>query len=79
MTIEEYNKIYHPKIMHAITFVNCLEHAMEKTGAYEECMRQLECIGWSDEVKETIKFALEHYKDACISIAKYDSNVLSKQ
>lgn len=62
MTVEEYNKVFLPKIDHASGFVHSLEHAMQKTNDYDEAMRQLNCIGWSDELQETMKTALEFYE-----------------
>lgn len=62
MTAKEYNTIHLPKVDHAVGFVNCLEHAVQKGGSEEETMRQLAIIGWSEECKETILRALEEYK-----------------
>lgn len=61
-TIGEYNKQFYPKISKAYCFINNLEHAAQKTDNYEETMKQLSCIGWDDECKETITEALVSYK-----------------
>lgn len=62
MTIKEYNTILYPKINCAAVFVDGIEHATQKTDNPNETQKQLACIGWSDECKETILEALECYK-----------------
>ncbi|WP_097005260.1 hypothetical protein [Lacrimispora amygdalina] len=62
MTIREYNKQFFPKVNKAYCFISNLEHAAQKTDNYEETMKQLRCIGWDDECRETIVQALECYK-----------------
>lgn len=66
MTVQEYNKEFLPKIDHANGFICNLEHAMQKTSDYDECMKQLQCIGWDEELKETIKTALEYYRKSML-------------
>ena len=63
MTIKDYNTILYPRISCATVFVNGIEHAMQKTDNPDEILKQLACIGWSDECKETILAALECYKE----------------
>ncbi|MBQ7895449.1 MAG: hypothetical protein IJ364_02695 [Oscillospiraceae bacterium] len=65
ITVKEYNQKYHTEIRHAESFLACLEHAMQKSGAYEEAMRQLSVIGWP-ECKETIHTALEVYRQVVL-------------
>lgn len=62
MTIREYNTILHPKISSAEVFIKGIEHAMQKTDNPDETRKQLACIGWSDECRETIIEAIECYK-----------------
>lgn len=66
MTVQEYNKEFLPIIDHANGFICNLEHAMQKTSDYEESMKQLQCIGWDNELKETIKTALEFYRKSTL-------------
>lgn len=61
MTIKEYNTIRYPKINRATIFLKG-EHATQKADNPDETRKQLACIGWSDECKETILEALECYK-----------------
>lgn len=67
MTVRDYNEEFLPKIDTASVFIHSLNHAIAKTNDVDECMRQLGCIGWSEECKETIKIALEYYR---ISVLK---------
>lgn len=62
MTVREYNTVFLPKNDRARGFLYRLEHAMQKTNDYEGCMKQLEIIGWSAELRETIEQALEFYR-----------------
>ena len=66
MTVSEYNKIYLPKIKHAMSFVNCLEQTVAKTTDHEDVMRQLASIDWSQETKETLIQALRCYQEQCL-------------
>lgn len=59
----EYNKVYHRRGDCLYSFVKCLDHAVQKSGAYEEVMHQLKCIGWSEELIETATEAVHHYKN----------------
>lgn len=62
MTVKEYNTVLHPKISSAEVFIKGIEHAVQKTDNPDETRKQLACIGWSDECRETILEALECYK-----------------
>lgn len=66
MTIKEYNTEFSPKVDKAYGFICNLEHAMQKTDTYKEAMKQLQCIGWSEELKETIHTALNLYKKSIL-------------
>ncbi len=73
MTVKEYNEVHHKKINAALSFVSCLDHAAQKSGAYDEVLHQLRCIGWSEECQDTIKTALEAYEQSLleqVSISK---------
>ena len=70
MTIKEYNKQFFPKVNKAFCFISNLEHAAQKTDNYEETMKQLSCIGWDEECKETIITALEFYKNSIVEKLK---------
>lgn len=76
MTIKEYNETISKNTKNADVFIALLENAAQKTGHYEEVIRQFQCIGWSDEVKQTIRDALTYYRNVYKAEAKstaYDS------
>ena len=62
MTVKEYNTVLYPKISHAKVFINGIEHATQKTDNPSDTQKQLACIGWSDECRETILEALKCYE-----------------
>lgn len=70
MTIKEYNTVLHPKIGWARVFINGIDHAAQKTDNPKETQRQLACIGWSDECKETILEALDCYQSFMLETVK---------
>lgn len=61
ITVQEYNKTYYKKHSYAESFIKLIDNAAMKSGAYEDVMKQLRCIGWP-EVKPTLLAALEMYK-----------------
>lgn len=70
MTVQKYNDEYYPKIEAACSFLQCFEHALQKTGSYDEVVRQLRCIGWSEELMQTLSTALECYRNTLIAECK---------
>jgi hypothetical protein len=66
MTVKEYNEIYHPKIERIECFFLGLNHAMQKTEDYENAMLQLRCIGYSEEMKESVLSILKDYKKSLL-------------
>lgn len=63
VTVREYNTVYHRKITNAESFLGCLDHSLQKSCAYEAVMHQLQCIGWSEEMRQTMLTALRLYKE----------------
>lgn len=68
MTIKEYNEGPNRQTRHAESFIQCLPHAIEKGG--KETEHQLLCIGWCEEVKQTLLTAVRHYRKACLKAAR---------
>jgi hypothetical protein len=62
ISAKEYNEKYRWDCDGAYCFVKGLEHAMQKSGAYEEAMHQLRCMGWP-ECQETLLTAIEVYRE----------------
>lgn len=58
----EYNKVYLRRGDCLYSFIKNLDHAVQKSGAYDAVMHQLKCIGWSEELIETASEAAAHYK-----------------
>ena len=70
ITAKEYNDEYYPKIEAAQSFLQCFEHAIKKTDSYDEVMKQLRCIGYSEELIQTLSFALECYRRTLVAECK---------
>lgn len=71
MTIKEYNKEFLPQVNGAKTFVNALDHIIEKVftenitdkeGLKKLLLEVLSTYGWSEETKQLILNALECYR-----------------
>lgn len=62
ISAKEYNEEYYWACDGAYCFVAGLEHAMQKTGAFEEAMHQLRCLGWPEH-RETLLTAIEVYRE----------------
>lgn len=59
----EYNKIYLPRAENLAGFFKRLDHAVKKSGAYDEVMHQLRCIGLSEDLAKTAEEAAHLYKE----------------
>lgn len=68
MTVKEYNEGPYRETKHAESFIQCLPHAIQKAG--EETLHQLLCIGWGEEVKQTILTAVRQYRESCLKAVK---------
>lgn len=60
MTVKEYND-WHSKYNGAFCFVHAMDNAMDNAG--NKARHYMVCIGWSDEMKNTLLEALEALKD----------------
>ena len=70
MTVREYNNWY-KSYDNAYSFVNNIDHAIEKAGC--SANHQMQCIGWSEDVKQTLIDALETLRDQKLQMAvKWD-------
>ena len=59
----EFNKVYKPRADRLVSFVKLLDGAVQKSDAYEGVMKQLRCIGWSEELIQTACEAAALYKE----------------
>lgn len=62
LTVPEYNKIFYPAWNKARSFVECFEHALQKSD--DNARKQMECIGWDEETKQFLIDAVYMMKDA---------------
>lgn len=66
MTIKEYNKKFLPRIDRAREFVllfeSCIDHMDDTRVDKNEVRKQFQIRSWSEETKQTILAALNHYK-----------------
>ena len=57
MTVSEYNNWYSKEYSKALSFLNCLDHALEKCD--DNARLQLGLIGYGEDTKATLRKALE--------------------
>lgn len=73
MTVRDFNNWYTSKFNKAASFVNCLNHALQKTD--DNAKAQLKAIGWDKETDEVLIEALrilKNYKRECIDCVYSD-------
>ena len=56
MTVKEFNDFYIHKFCKAVSFINCLDHALDKCD--ENTRKQLKIIGYDIETKNIIRNSL---------------------
>lgn len=61
MTVKEYNKDFHPAYSKALSFLNCLDHALQKSD--ENACMQCAVIGWDEGTKAFLIKALHSYQE----------------
>ena len=71
MTIKEYNTIYYPAHNRAVSFVNCLDHALEKCD--DNARMQLDVIGWNEQTKNLLLHALYIMDHQTKDVLKYEN------
>ena len=71
MTIKEYNTIYYPAHNKAVSFVNCLDHALEKCD--DNARMQLGVIGWDEQTKNLLLHALHIMDQQTKAVLKYEN------
>ena len=49
MTIKEYNEIFYPLCNKAFSFVNCIDHTLQKSD--DNARMQMKVIGWNEDTK----------------------------
>lgn len=67
MTVKEFNENFYPQYRKALSFVNCMDHALQKSD--DNARMQMEVIGWDEDTKEFLLEAIRRMevaaKDSC--------------
>lgn len=67
MTIKEYNEQFYPQFRKALSFVTCMDHALQKSD--DNARMQMKVIGWDEDTKMFLLDALHRIegaaKDSC--------------
>ena len=72
MTIKEYNEQFYPQANKAFSFVNCLDHALQKSD--DNARMQMKVIGWDEDTKAFLLDAIRRIeRDARDSYRWYQS------
>lgn len=71
MNIKEYNTIYYPAHNKAVSFVHCLDHALEKCD--DNARMQLDVIGWDEQTKNLLLHALYMMDQKTKDVLKYEN------
>ena len=62
MTVKEYNEIFYPQCMKAFSFVNCMDHALQKSD--DNARMQMQVIGWDENTKAFLLEAISRMQAA---------------
>lgn len=71
MNIVEYNTIYYPAHNKAVSFVSCLDHALQKCD--DNTRMQLDVIGWDEQTKNLLLHALYMMDQQTKDVLKYEA------
>ena len=62
MTVKEFNEKFYPQYNKALSFVNCMEHALQKSD--DNARMQMKVIGWDEDTKMFLLDALRRIENA---------------
>lgn len=62
MTVKEYNEIFYPQCSKAFSFVNCIDHALQKSD--DNARMQMKVIGWDEDTKAFLLDAIRRMENA---------------
>ena len=71
MNIKEYNTIYYPAHNRAVSFVSCLDRALQKCD--DNARMQLDVIGWNEQTKNLLLHALYMMDQQTKDVLKYEN------
>ena len=61
MTVKEYNEKFYPICNKAFSFVNCMDHALQKSD--DNARMQMRVIGWDEDTKAFLLDALRRMEN----------------
>lgn len=61
MTVKEYNEKFYPIANKAFSFVNCLDHALQKSD--DNARMQMRVIGWDEDTKNFLLEAIQRMQN----------------
>ena len=62
MTVKEFNESFCPQYQKALSFVVCMDHALQKSD--DNARMQMKVIGWDEDTKAFLLDALRRMEDA---------------
>lgn len=62
MTVKEFNENFWPQYNKAVSFVNCMEHALQKSD--DNARMQMRVIGWDKDTQKFLLDALRRMEDS---------------
>jgi hypothetical protein len=62
MTVKEFNEHFCPQYQKALSFVNCMDHALQKSD--DNARMQMNVIGWDEDTKAFLLDALRRMENA---------------
>lgn len=69
MTVKEYNEKFYPIYNKALSFVNCIDHALQKSD--DNARMQMEVIGWDENTKAFLLDAIRRMESAAQESCKW--------
>ena len=62
MTVKEYNEKFYPIYNKVLSFVNCIDHALQKSD--DNAHMQMKVIGWDEDTKAFLLDAISRMENA---------------
>ena len=62
MTVKEFNENFYPQYRKAVSFINCLDHALAKSD--DNARMQMRVIGWDKDMQMFLLDALRRMEDS---------------
>ena len=62
MTVKDFNEHFYPQYNKALSFVDCMEHALQKSD--DNARMQMKAIGWDEDTKMFLLDVLRRIENA---------------